>query len=152
VPVVAAGGIATGAAIAAALCLGARAVQLGTALLDCPEAGTAAVHRAALHPAGPGDPPRTRLTRAFSGRTARGIENEFLRAHTAEAPAAYPEVHHLTSPLRKAAREAGQAGYVNLWAGQAYPLTRPAVPAGELVEALWSEARDVLVRTRSRYL
>src|ERR1700733_10424233 len=73
-PVVASGGIATGKAIAAVLCLGARAAALGTAFLDCPEAGTAAVHRSALHADAP-----TRLTRAFSGRTARGIENGFLR-------------------------------------------------------------------------
>jgi nitronate monooxygenase len=103
-PVVAAGRIATGRAIAAVLCLGARAAALGTAFLDCPEAATAAVHRSALHDDAP-----TRLTRAFSGRTARGIENGFLRAHSESAPAAYPEVHHLTSPMRKAARQAGLA-------------------------------------------
>ena len=103
-PVVAAGGIATGRAVAAVLCLGARAAALGTAFLDCPEAATAPVHRSALHDDAP-----TRLTRAFSGRTARGIENGFLRAHSESAPAAYPEVHHLTSPMRKAARQAGLA-------------------------------------------
>ena len=68
-PVVAAGGIATGRAIAAVLCLGARAAALGTAFLDCPEAATAPVHRSALHDDAP-----TRLTRAFSGRTARDRE------------------------------------------------------------------------------
>ena len=73
-PVVAAGGIATGKAIAAVLCLGARAAALGTAFLDCPEVATAPVQRSALHDDAP-----TRLTRAFSGRTARGIENGFLR-------------------------------------------------------------------------
>ena len=137
-PVVAAGGIATGKAVAAALCLGARAAALGTAFLDCPEAATAAVHRSALH----ADVP-TRLTRAFSGRTARGIENGFLRAHSQSAPAAYPEVHHLTSPMRKAARQAGLADYVNLWAGQAYPLTS-AAPAADLVRDLWEQARAAL--------
>jgi nitronate monooxygenase len=148
VPVVAAGGIASGAGVAAALCLGARAAALGTAFLDCPEAGTAAVHRAALH-----TDKATGLTRAFSGRTARGIANEFLLAHSAAAPAAYPEVNHLTAPMRAKARQAGLPGYVNLWAGQAYPLTRsPAVPAGDLVRALWAEAGAVLdrvSRTRS---
>jgi nitronate monooxygenase len=142
-PVVAAGGIATGRAIAAVLCLGARAAALGTAFLDCPEAGTAVVHRSALR----ADVP-TRLTRAFSGRTARGIENGFLRAHSASAPAAYPEVHHLTSPMRAAARRAGLADYVNLWAGQAYPLTS-AAPAAELVRDLWEQARETLRRLRS---
>jgi nitronate monooxygenase len=144
-PVVAAGGIATGQAIAAVLCLGARAAALGTAFLDCPEAATAPVHRSALHDDAP-----TRLTRAFSGRTARGIENGFLRAHSASAPAAYPEVHHLTSPMRKAARQAGLADYVNLWAGQAYPLTA-AAPAADLVRELWDQARAALIQAVDRY-
>lgn len=174
VPVVAAGGIATGAGIAAALCLGARAAALGTAFLDCPEAGTAPVHRAALHgtaphstaPHGtaqhgtgmhgtgmhgtarhPDDAAPTSLTRAFSGRTARGIANGFLLAHSSAAPAAYPEVNQLTAPMRAKARQAGLPDYVNLWAGQAYPLTRsPAVPAGDLVRDLWAEAGAVLAR------
>jgi nitronate monooxygenase len=145
VPVVAAGGIATGRAIAAVLCLGARAAALGTAFLDCPEAATAQVHRSALH----GDAP-TGLTRAFSGRTARGIENGFMRAHSESAPAAYPEVHHLTSPMRKAARQAGLADYLNLWAGQAYPLTA-AVPAADLVRDLWEEAQAALGQAASRF-
>jgi nitronate monooxygenase len=143
-PVVGTGGIATGKAIAAVLCLGARAAALGTAFLDCPEAATAPVHRSALH----SDTP-TRLTRAFSGRTARGIENGFLRAHSQSAPAAYPEVHHLTSPMRKAARQAGLADYVNLWAGQAYPLTATA-PAGQLVHDLWEETQQALGQVVSR--
>ena len=143
-PVVATGGIATGKAIAAVLCLGARAAALGTAFLDCPEAATAPVHRSALH-----DDVPTRLTRAFSGRTARGIENGFLRAHSQSAPAAYPEVHHLTSPMRKAARRAGLADYVNLWAGQAYPLTAVA-PAAGLVRDLWDQAQAALTQAASR--
>jgi nitronate monooxygenase len=137
-PIVASGGIATGKGIAAVLCLGARAAALGTAFLDCAEAATAPVHRSALH----GDVP-TRLTRAFSGRTARGIENGFLRAHSESAPAAYPEVHHLTSPMRKVARQAGLADYVNLWAGQAYTLTASA-SAADLVRDLWQQARTAL--------
>ena len=144
-PVVAGGGIATGQAIAAVLCLGARAAALGTAFLDSPEAATASVHRSALHASAP-----TRLTRAFSGRTARGIENDFLRAHSESAPAAYPEVHHLTSPMRKAARQAGLADYVNLWAGQAYPLTA-AAPAAALVHDLWDQAQATLAQAASRY-
>jgi nitronate monooxygenase len=144
-PVVASGGIATGQAIAAVLCLGARAAALGTAFLDSAEAATAPVHRFALHQDAP-----TRLTRAFSGRTARGIENDFLRAHSASAPAAYPEVHHLTSPMRKAARQAGLADYVNLWAGQAYPLTA-AAPAADLVRELWDQARAALIQAVDRY-
>jgi nitronate monooxygenase len=144
-PVVAGGGIATGQAIAAVLCLGARAAALGTAFLDAAEAATAPVHRSALHQGAP-----TRLTRAFSGRTARGIENDFLRAHSGSAPAAYPEVHHLTSPMRKAARQAGLADYVNLWAGQAYALTATA-PAADLVRELWDQARAALSEAAGRY-
>jgi nitronate monooxygenase len=144
-PVVATGGIATGRAVAAVLCLGARAAALGTAFLDCPEAATAPVHRSALHDDAP-----TRLTRAFSGRTARGIENGFLRAHSESAPAAYPEVHHLTSPMRKAARQAGLADYVNLWAGQAHSLTATA-PAADLVRELWEQAQAALGQVASHF-
>jgi nitronate monooxygenase len=143
-PIVAAGGIGTGRGVAAVLAAGARAAAVGTAFLDCPEAGTSAVQRAALR----SDLP-TALTRAFTGRTARGIVNGFLERHDAEAPPAYPEVHHLTAPLRAAARAAGRGDLVNLWAGQAYPLTR-AVPAGELVRALAGEARDALAHAAAR--
>jgi nitronate monooxygenase len=137
-PLIAAGGIATGAGIAAVLSCGARAAALGTAFLDCPEAGTAAVHRQALRSGA-----RTAYTRAFTGRFARGIRNQFLDRHSAEAPAGYPELHHLTAPMRRAARAAGVPDLVNLWAGQAYPLSR-SVPAGELVRSLAAEARDAL--------
>jgi len=143
-PLVAAGGIATGRGVAAVLVAGARAAAVGTAFLDCPEAGTSALHREALR----SDLP-TALTRAFTGRTARGIVNGFLERHDGEAPRAYPEVHHLTAPLRAAARADGRADLVNLWAGQAYPLTRP-LPAGELVRRLGSEARDALAQAAAR--
>jgi nitronate monooxygenase len=134
-PLVASGGIATGAAVAAVLAGGARAAALGTAFLACPEAGTATVYRQALHGTG-----TTALTRAFSGRTARGIVNRFMIEHP-DAPAAYPEVHHLTTPLRQAARAAGNPDMVNLWAGQAFPLTT-GLPAAELVRQLADQARQ----------
>jgi nitronate monooxygenase len=127
---VAAGGIATAEAIAAVLAAGAAAAQLGTVLLLAPEAGTAAAHREALR----GERP-TRLTRAFTGRRARGIVNRFMVEHDGEAPSAYPEIHHLTAPIRAAARAAGDGEAINLWAGQAYGLAR-ARPAAELVVAL----------------
>lgn len=142
-PLIAAGGIMTGGAVAAVLALGARAAALGTAFLGCPEAGTAAVHRAALTADG-----TTALTRAFTGRTARGIRNRFLRQHSAAAPRAYPEVHHLTAPLRAAGRAAGDPDLVNLWAGQAYPLLR-ALPAAELVHAVAAEASTAVEAVRS---
>jgi nitronate monooxygenase len=132
-PLVAAGGIVTGRAIAAVLAAGAQAAQLGTALMRTPEANTSEPHREALTGTDP-----TALTRAFSGRTARGILNRFQRDHP-DAPSAYPEVHHLTSPMRAAARAAGDPDRVNLWAGQAYPLAQDR-PAAELVAELAREA------------
>jgi nitronate monooxygenase len=134
-PLVGAGGIATGAAVAAALAAGARAAAVGSAFLRTPEAGTADVYRAALARGGP-----TGLTRAFSGKPARGIVNAFMREHEADAPRAYPEVHYATSPMRQAAREAGDPDRVNLWAGQAYALGEE-LPAGELVRRLAVDAR-----------
>jgi nitronate monooxygenase len=143
-PLVATGGIATGRAIAAVLAAGAAAAQLGTAFLGCPEAATAAVHRQALGESAP-----TAMTRAFTGRLARGIRNRFLDRHSAAAPTAYPEVHHLTAPLRQAGRAAGDAGLVNLWAGQTYELGRQ-LPAGQLVRALAEEARAALQQACER--
>jgi nitronate monooxygenase len=137
-PLVATGGIATGRGVAAVLAGGAVAAQLGTAFMRTPEAGTSDAHRDAFR----GDSP-TALTRAFTGRTARGIENRFMREHDHEAPLAYPEVHNLTAPLRAAARERGDADAFNLWAGQAYPLAEE-LPAGELVRKLADEAREAL--------
>ncbi|RJO72000.1 nitronate monooxygenase [Nocardia panacis] len=137
-PLVAAGGLSTGAAIAAALALGARAAQVGTAFLRCPEAGTNPVHRAALGAATP-----TMLTRAFTGRRARGLRNRFMDDHSADAPAAYPEIHYATAPLRAAARAAGNPDAVNLWAGQAHSVTCE-LPAGELVAALAAAAKTAL--------
>jgi nitronate monooxygenase len=129
-PLIAAGGIATAEAIAATLAAGAAAAQLGTALLLTPEAGTSAAHRQALR-----GNRATRLTRAFTGRRARGIVNEFMLDHDAVAPIAYPEIHYLTAPLRAAARARGDAETINLWAGQAYQLSQEK-PVSELVEEL----------------
>jgi nitronate monooxygenase len=142
VPLVASGGIASGGAVAAVLCAGARAAQIGTAFMRCPEAGTAPAHRDALATRAP-----TRLTRAFTGRQARGIANRFLREHTPGAPAAYPEIHHVTAPLRAAGRAAGDADVLNLWAGQTHELARE-LPAGELVAQLATEAADALSAAR----
>ena len=137
-PLVAAGGIATGRAVAAALAAGAAAAQIGSALMLTPEAGTSQPHRAVFA----GDA-ATALTRAFTGRRARGIVNRFMREHDAAAPKGYPQVHYLTAPLRAAARAAGDAEGINLWAGQAFRLAQ-AAPAGELVERWSAEARATL--------
>ena len=123
----------------------AAAAQLGTAFLLCPEAGTSPAHREVLHR---GAAP-TALTRAFTGRTARGVSNRFLREHTHYAPSAYPEIHHLTAPLRSAARAEGDADGMHLWAGQAYPLAEPT-PAAELVLKLAADARDTLQTAAER--
>ncbi len=140
-PLVASGAIASGGALAAALCAGAQAAQIGTAFMRCPEAGTSPAHRAALAAQTP-----TRLTRAFTGRQARGIVNRFLREHS-DAPPAYPEIHHVTAPLRAAGRAAGDADMINLWAGQAHELARE-VPAAEVVAALAAEASERLQAAR----
>jgi nitronate monooxygenase len=139
-PMIATGGIMDGAALAAVLCAGAIAGQVGTALMLSPEAATAEAQRAVL-----ADPKPTRVTRAFSGRPARGMVNRFLSEHSATAPRAYPEIHHATSPLRAAARKRGDADGFNLWAGQAHELVQ-ARPAGEIVRDMADEARAVLDR------
>jgi nitronate monooxygenase len=127
-PLIAAGGIAGGRAIAETLAAGAVAAQVGSALMLATEAGTAAPHRQALE----GDR-ETRLTRAFTGRRARGITNRFMVDYDAFAPRGYPEVHYLTAPIRAAAREAGDAEGINLWAGTAYRAAEET-SASELVE------------------
>jgi nitronate monooxygenase len=137
-PLVASGGIATGQALAAALCAGASAVQIGTAFMLCPEAGTSEVHRAALRTEA-----ETALTRAFTGRLARGIRNEFMAQHGHAAPIAYPELHYVTAPLRRLAREQGNPEHVNLWAGEAHALAEK-LPAAEVVGKLVTQAKEAL--------
>ncbi|MRH91649.1 nitronate monooxygenase [Nocardia sp. SYP-A9097] len=141
-PLVAAGGIATGAGLAAALAAGAAAAQIGTAFLRCAEAGTAPLIRDAITLDTP-----TMLTRAFTGRQARGLRNKFMLDHL-DAPAAYPEIHYATGPLRAAARATGNADEVNLWAGQAHSLA-VELPAGELMRQLSREAKAALDRAVS---
>ncbi len=116
-PVIAAGGLATGADVAAARAAGAEAVAVGTVLLRSAEAGTSAVHRAAL-----ADPARsgTVLTRAFTGRPARALRNEFTDRFRELAPYGYPALHHLTAGMRRAAAAAGDPERVHLWAGTGF--------------------------------
>jgi len=143
-PLVATGGIASGEAVAAVLAAGAVAAQVGSAYMLCPEAATSAPHREAL--AAPG---RTALTRAFSGRRARGIVNRVVAEHGDAAPAAYPEIHHVTAPLRAKGRERGDAEVINLWAGQTHELAA-ALPAGELTHRLAADARKALEQASRR--
>jgi nitronate monooxygenase len=143
-PLIAAGGIADGAGVASVLAAGAAAAQLGTAFLRAHEAGTNPAHKAALAAETP-----TALTRAFTGRLARGLVNRFLLEHSAAAPAAYPHIHHATAPIRAAARKLEDADGFNLWAGQAHALARE-LPAAEIVESVANEARAALERASTR--
>jgi nitronate monooxygenase len=145
VPVVASGGIATGSALAAALCAGAAAAQLGTAFLRSPEAGTSAVHRHAVE----GETP-TVMTRVFTGRLARGVKNRFIDEH-APGVAAYPEVHYATAALRQHGREFEDPDVVNLWVGQTHTLARDR-PAAEIVRALDDDCRRALAEAAQRIL
>jgi nitronate monooxygenase len=137
-PLIAAGSIMTGTALAAVLVAGARAAQIGTAYLRSPEAGTSEAQRAATATEVP-----TVLTRAFSGRLARGISNRLHTEYGRDAPRAYPEVNHLTSPLRAHGRAVGDPDLINLWAGQAHSLAE-ALPAEEITLRLAQGARDAI--------
>ncbi|GAB3877923.1 NAD(P)H-dependent flavin oxidoreductase [Terrabacter terrigena] len=132
VPLVAAGGISTRERAEQVRAAGADAVQVGTALLLTPEAGTGLAYRRAL---GDAAFTGTAVTRAYSGRWARGLETDFVRRHDGEAPAAYPEVHHLTVPLRRASARAERPDLLALWAGTGWRSAR-AVPAATVVAEL----------------
>jgi nitronate monooxygenase len=132
-PLVATGGLATGAGVAGVLAAGAQGAQLGTAFMLCPEAGTSPAHREAIATDAP-----TALTRSFTGRLARGIRNAFM-SDLGDAPVAYPEIHYVTAPMRRLARERGEAEAINLWAGEAHALAGP-LPAAEVVAGIAAEA------------
>jgi nitronate monooxygenase len=135
VPVVATGGITDAAPVKAAIAAGAKAIQAGTAFMLAPEAGTHPAQRAALRSDSP-----TALTRAFTGRLARGIVNRFMEEHP-DAPSAYPQIHYATAPLRAAARKEDDDGGFNLWAGTAHALAVER-PAAETVRALAAGAES----------
>ncbi|MGH8617486.1 MAG: NAD(P)H-dependent flavin oxidoreductase [Burkholderiales bacterium] len=143
-PVVAAGGIMDGAGIAAALALGAQAVQMGTAFLPCAECGIAPAYKTRLLAAREDE---TRITEKFSGKPARGLANRFMREMAAhDAPQlAFPAQNLLTGPMRAAASKAGNTDLVSMWCGQAVALSR-ALPAAALVEALEAETLECLDR------
>lgn len=132
-PLIAAGGVSSPEQVAAVLAAGADAVAVGTVLLLANESGASEVHRKALAE-DRGDPV---MTRAFSGRPARGLPNTFIARYDALAPAGYPALHHLTSPLRKAAAAAGDPELVNLWAGTGYRAAT-AEPAADILTRLAS--------------
>lgn len=143
VPVVATGGIADARGVAAALMLGASAVQIGTGFLRCPEAKLAPVWADAIAHA---QPEQTLLTRAFSGRPGRSLATAYARAASAPdapSPAPYPVQRGLTQGMRDAAAKNNDIDRLQAWAGQSARLA-PAKPAGEVVRELWSGAQALL--------
>jgi nitronate monooxygenase len=143
VPVIATGGIADGRTIAAALLLGASAVQIGMAFLRCPEAKIPTAWADAIGKAAPED---TIITRTLTGRPARSLATDYVRAAmapTAPPPAPYPVQRGLTQPMREAAAKANDVSRMQAWAGQSARLAR-AEPAGKVVHRLWQETEALL--------
>jgi nitronate monooxygenase len=149
IPVVATGGIADARGVAAALVLGASAVQVGTGFLRCPEAK---LHPAWANALATTAPEATLVTRAFSGRAGRGIATDYVRAAmSAEAPvpAPYPVQRALTASMRKAAQQSGDLQRMQAWAGQSASLARDR-PAAEVLNALWKGAQEYLPMAKNR--
>jgi nitronate monooxygenase len=145
VPVIASGGIMDGRGIAAALLLGAVAVQMGTAFLTCKESGISEAYKQAITSA---REDQTRITRAFSGRPARGIVNRFMAEMESTAEVAgkippFPVQNALTRAMRTAASKQGRAEFLSLWAGQGVRMARRQC-AAELVERLVKETDEAL--------
>jgi nitronate monooxygenase len=143
IPVVATGGIADGRGVAAALALGASAVQVGTGFLRAPEAGVLAAWAQALADAAPVD---TRVSRVFSGRAGRSLATDYVRAansNNAPSPAPYPVQRGLTAAMRAAAVQAGDLSRMQAWAGQSARLAR-AEPARLILQRLWDDAVAIL--------
>ncbi len=130
-PLIAAGGITDPQGVTATLAAGATQVQLGTAFLRCTESGAHPAYKAALADR---HFTSTAITRAFSGRRARSLVNGFMRAHD-DAPAAYPEINHLTRPLRAAASAAADPDHMSLYAGEGFRGAQER-SAGEIIEQL----------------
>jgi nitronate monooxygenase len=131
-PVSASGGIMDARDVANMLAAGAFAVQMGTAFLTCPESGVSGIYRQALLSA---DTDTTVITRAYSGRPARGLRNAFIDLTPEEAIIPYPWQNALTRPMRTAAAKQGDPGYLSLWAGRGVTRCR-ALPAADLVREL----------------
>ncbi|MGV0722643.1 nitronate monooxygenase [Mycolicibacterium elephantis] len=133
-PVIAAGGLSTATDVSGVLRAGATAAMVGTILLLADESGASPTHQRALTDAGRTE---TVVTRAFTGRPARGLRNAFIDTYESRAPLGYPAIHHLTSPLRKAAAAADEPELLHLWAGTGYRDARRA-PTGQILTELAS--------------
>jgi nitronate monooxygenase len=143
VPVVATGGIADGRGFAAALMLGASAVQIGTAFLRCPEAKIATAWADAI---GQSMPEQTMVTRAFSGRAGRSLATTYVEAASAPhapPPAPYPVQRGLTQTMRDVGAKENDVARIQAWAGQSAGMAR-AEPAGDVVRRLWEETQVLL--------
>ncbi|WP_331713694.1 NAD(P)H-dependent flavin oxidoreductase [Lentibacillus sp. JNUCC-1] len=141
IPVIAAGGVMDGRGLTASMCLGAQAVQMGTAFLTCAESGAKPLHKEAILQA---QEDQTVLTRAFSGKWARGIHNVFIEK-MADQQACLPEFpvqNALTKPLRKASAQQGKSDFMSLWSGQTPRLARSQTVAS-LFEKLIKQTRDL---------
>jgi nitronate monooxygenase len=145
IPVAAAGGIADGRGVAAALTLGASAAVIGTAFLRCPETK---VHSAWADALAKTEPEQTILSRAFSGKAGRSIATDYVRAAAgadAPAPAPYPVQRGLTTPMRLDAKKSSDVQRMQAWAGQSAALAR-AESASVVTERVWNEAQSLLLR------